>query len=267
MDQWLEQRVIEPSTSPWGSALVPVLKKDGTTRWAVDYRPLNRMTIPDSYPLSNIQENLERLAGSKIFTTLDAAQAYMTIKVNEKSKPLLAFVTPFGTYSFRRMPFGARNSGNTYSRFVELLVSKLRSPFVVMYIDDIIGHTPSLEEHLEVFENLLKMHADAGIKLRGRKTKIFREEVEYLGHLVSKDGIKMQVAFIQKVVDWPTPETTKQLSTFLGFTGCYRNYIQNYSYLTKELNAQKKNEKLDWTEVMQKKFEALKEWNLSDLTR
>ena len=132
------QRVIEPSTSPWGSALVPVLKKDGTTRWAVDYRPLNRMTIPDSYPLPNIQENLERLAGSKIFTTLDAAQAYMTIRVNEKSKPLLAFVTPFGTYSFRRMPFGARNSGNIYSRFVELLVSKMRSPFVVMYINNII---------------------------------------------------------------------------------------------------------------------------------
>ena len=259
LDQWLEQRVIEPSTSPWGSALVPVLKKDGTTRWAVDYRPLNKVTIPDSFPLPNIQENLERLAGSKIFTTLDAAQAYMTIRVNEKSKPLLAFVTPFGTYSFRRMPFGARNSGNTYSRFVEILVNELRSPFVVMYIDDIIGHTPSLDEHLEVFEKLLKMHADAGIKLRGHKTKIFREEVEYLGHLVNKDGTRMRDAFIQKVVDWPTPETTKQLSTFLGFTGYYRTYIQDYSYLTNEMNAQKKNEKLDWTEVMQKKFEALKE--------
>ena len=136
------------------------------------------------------------------------------------------------------MPVGARNSGNTYSRFVEMLVSKLRSPFVVMYIDDIIGHTPSLEEHLEVFENLLKMHADAGIKLRGHKTKIFREEVEYLGHLVNKDGIRMREAFIQKVVDWPTPETTKQLSTFLGFTGYYRNYIENYSHLTNEMNAQ-----------------------------
>ena len=135
------------------------MKKDGTTQSAVDYHSLNKMAIPDSFTLPKIQENLKRLAGYKYFTTLDAAQAYMTIRVNEKSKPLLAFVRPFGT--FRRMPFGPRNSVNSYSRFVKILVNELRSPYVVMYIDDIIGHIPSVEEHLEVFENLLKMHSDA----------------------------------------------------------------------------------------------------------
>ena len=95
------------------------------------------------------------------------------------------------------MSFGARNSGKTYPRFLELLVNEQRSPFVVMYIDNIIRHTTSLKEHMKVFEELLKMHADAGIKLKGHKTKIFRDEVEYLGHLVNKDGTRMWDAFIQ----------------------------------------------------------------------
>ena len=106
LEVWTKESVAEPVQSPWASPMVPVSKPNGKVRWCVDYRQLNKMTIADSYPLPNIQENLERLSGGKIFSTLDASQAYHTIKVAEDSKKALAFITPFGLYTFNRMPFG-----------------------------------------------------------------------------------------------------------------------------------------------------------------
>ena len=110
IDLWVREGVAEECLSPWASPMVPVAKSNGTTRWCVDYRKLNASTIADSYPLPNISENLDRLAGGTIFSTLDASQAYHTIPVAEESKKALAFITPFGLYTFCRMPFGAQNS-------------------------------------------------------------------------------------------------------------------------------------------------------------
>ena len=144
LELWKKEDVIEECESPWASALVPVLKKDKTTRWCVDYRNLNEKTVADAYPLPSISENLDQLEGSRVFSTLDAAAAFNTIPVEERSKPLLAFTTPWGLYTFSRMPFGPTNSGATYCRFVDLLISKLRSSYVMCYIDDVIIHTPDI---------------------------------------------------------------------------------------------------------------------------
>ena len=108
--------MIEESSSPWANALVPCLKKGGKTRWAVDYQPLNAVTIADSYPLPRIQDNLEQLQGVKVFRTLDAAGAYHVIPVEKKTRPLLAF---------KRLPFGVKITGSCYSCFMDTLVSRL----------------------------------------------------------------------------------------------------------------------------------------------
>ena len=142
---WEREGVVEECFSPWASPLVPVAKPNGKTRWCVDYRQLNASTVADSYPLPNISENLDRLAGAKVFSTLDASQAYQTIPVAEGSRKALAFVTPFGLYTFARMPMGARNAGATYSRFVQMCLDKLRSPYTMSYLDDIIMFTADLE--------------------------------------------------------------------------------------------------------------------------
>ena len=141
LDLWEKENVIEETESPWVSALVPALKKDGSIRWANDYWQLNSITIADAYPLPNIQDNLDKLQGSRVFSTLDAASAYHTILVEPKSHPLLAFTTPWGIYSFKRMPFGAKNAGACCSQFVELLIQKLRIPYILSYLDDVIVHT------------------------------------------------------------------------------------------------------------------------------
>ena len=255
---WIDEDIAEESESPWASAMVPVKKKGGATRWAVDYRTLNAVTIKDAYPLPNIQENLDRMQGSKIFSTLDAAGAYHTVPVAEKSRPLLAFTTPFGLFHFKRMPFGPANSGQVYSRFMQMLVDKLRSPYVVCYVDDVILATPDIQTHMKELRNLFQMHRDAGICVTAKKTFLLQSEADYLGYRVSADGIHMKQDMVQKVLDWPTPKTIKELSSFLGFASYYRSFIPQFATLTAEMSSQKRKKTLDWTEIMEAKFKELK---------
>ena len=261
METWKREDIIEESVSPWASPMVPAKKAGGAPgeiRWAIDYRTLNDATVTDSYPIPNIDEVLERLAGSKYYSALDAAAAYHTIPVEKKSRPLLAFTTPMGLYEFTKMPFGPKNSGAVYARFVDMLLQKIRSPHVVAYIDDILVFTEELENHVKQLRSVFEMHRIAGIKLRPKKTSLFTEQTKYLGFDVSKDGISMRRSFVEKILDWPRPATTKQLRTFLGFTSFYRSFIKDYSNLTNEMNGQRMGKQLDWTEEMDWKFKELK---------
>ena len=259
LDLWMREGVAEECVSPWASPMVPVGKPNGGTRWCVDYRKLNSSTVADSYPLPNISENIDRLAGGKVFSTLDASQAYHTIPVSEGSKKALAFITPFGLYTFARMPFGARNAGATYSRFVQMCLDKLRSPFTLSYLDDIIMFTTTLEEHVEELDRVLAMHSQAGIKLVPGKTFLFREEVDYLGFRVGKDGVKMKEDYVEKILNWPSPKSTKEVRSMLGFCGYYRSFIRGYARLTNEMNTMRSAKKFEWTPTMEKKFRRLKE--------
>ena len=258
MKIWQDEGVIEEAESPWASALVPAKKKGGLIRWAIDYRKLNEVTVADSYPLPSIEMNLERLAGSKVFSALDAAAAYNVIPVAKESRPLLAFITPMGLFTYKRMPFGPKNSGAVYARFIEGLLDGLKSDRVIAYLDDVLCFTKTMDEHLEVLDRVLFMHERAGIKLRPLKTKLFEERTEYLGFEVSQEGVAMQKGYIDRIMDWPVPTTVKELATFLGFVGYYRAFIREFSELTHEMNAQRKEKELKWTETMQRDFEILK---------
>ena len=138
------------------------------------------MTVADAYPLPNIMDTLDKLQGSAVFSTLDASAAYHTIPVEPRAKPLLAFITPWGLYTFNRMPFGAKNAGATYSQFVEILVGRLRSPHILSYLDDVITHTKGLEDHLVELRKVFQAHRQGGICLRPAKTFLFQAEADYL---------------------------------------------------------------------------------------
>ena len=261
LDLWIKEEVVEESNSPWASPLVPAIKKGGdkdAIRWAVDYRSINSMTVGDAFPIPSIEENLEKLQGAKYFSAIDAAAAYHTVSVNQKSRPYLAFLTPWGTYQYRKMPFGAKNAGATYSRLVELSIMKLRSKNILAYIDDIICATDDLLEHVRELEDIFRMHKEAGIKIRAEKTHLIRHEVEYLGYQVSAEGIKMKPSYVEKITKWPAPTTTKELNTWLGFCGYYRTFIPNFSKLTNEMNSMKKETKFVWNDILEEKFQLLK---------
>ena len=262
LDLWIKEEVVEESNSPWASPLVPAKKKGGdgnAIRWAVDYRMVNSMTVGDAWPIPSIEENLEKLQGARYFSAIDASAAYHTIPVNEKSRPYLAFLTPWGTYQYKKMPFGAKNAGQCYSRLVELSIMKLRSKNILAYIDDIICCTQDLLEHLKELEDIFRMHREAGIKIRAEKTHLIRPEVEYLGYDVSEEGVKMRTSYVEKITQWPTPKTVKELNCFLGFCGYYRTFIANFSKLTNEMNSMRKETKLVWNEELEKNFNLLKE--------
>ena len=189
---WTDEGVIERTSSPWASPLVPVMKKTGDIRWAVDYRALNGATVADTYPLPSIAESLERLSGAEIFSCLDAASAYNVIPVEEESREKLAFISPFGCYTYKRMPFGAKNSGACYARFIGRCLEELGSPYLIAYLDDLLIFTKRLPAHLQTLRQVLQMHRDAGIKIKASKTKLFQSKITYLGHRVSKEGIEME---------------------------------------------------------------------------
>ena len=139
LDTWLAEGVISPSKSPWASPLVPVRKKDGTIRWAVDYRRVNNQTISDAFPTPTIGDTLENLAGSHVFSSLDTAAAYHHLKLAPKSKNLTAFCCHFGLFHFNRMPFGLKQAGACYCRTMQDLVDFVDDKGVLAYLDDVLS--------------------------------------------------------------------------------------------------------------------------------
>ena len=259
MKAWRESNLIEPSLSPWASALVPVKKKGSDKlRWTVDYRALNKVTVKDSYPLHSIEGNLHKLSGSTVYSTLDSSNAFHSIAIPEQCRDYTSFVTPMGSWRFTRLPFGLANARSAYSRLVQMALDRLPPGFCLSYIDDVIIHSRTPEEHIGHLEQVVALHATCGMKLNLKKCAILREEVEYLGHLVSAKGIRMIPSYVEKILSWPLPKTGKELRSFLGFCGYYRAFIVEYAHLTAEMNKLKNQLQIEWPDEVKAKFESLK---------
>ena len=259
IDDWIEADVIEPAVSPWGFRLVPVVKKNGRIRWCVDYRQLNAMTIKDSYPLSSIAGNLEMLQGAKIFSTLDSQGAYHTLPIAKESRDKTCFVSPLGSYQFKRLPFGVSNAPSAYSRFVDMVLQRLPPGFVLGYLDDLIIHSQDMKDHLQHLEMVLQLHVDTGMKLNMAKCDLLQDEVVYLGHQISADGVRMVDEYVNRVLKWEKPTTGKQMRTFLGFIGYYRQFFPDFARLTARMNGERNTDVIKWTEEMEKDFADIKE--------
>jgi hypothetical protein len=159
LEEWEAGGIIERTQSTWAFPIVGVRKKNSdVTRWCVDYRLLNRKIVKDAYPLQSIENNLHKLQGAKIFSTLDSAGAYHSVEIHPESRECTAFITPFGQFQFARMPFGLSNAGACYSRLVSKALQFLPAPFALAYLDDIVVYSKTVEEHLEHLEQVLSLH-------------------------------------------------------------------------------------------------------------
>ena len=232
MDHWLKQDVVETSTSPWSFALIAVPKKNGKTRFCVDYRRLNEITLKDSFPLPNIEDSLSRLAHSTVFSGIDGTGAYHVVSVREEDREKTAFATPWGLYQFKRMPFGLCNAPATYCRLVARVLEGIPSSVAIPYLDDTCVHSATFPEHLQNLRRVLEAHRRAGLTLQPAKCQLFRDEIEFLGHVVSKHGISVPSRYTDIIRNWPEPTTVSDLRTFLGKLGYYRRFIKNYSART-----------------------------------
>lgn len=260
LDDWISSQIIEPSVSPWASALVPCKKKGSERlRWAIDYRAVNKLTVKDAYPLPSIENNLHKLAGSGYFSTLDSAGAFHSMKIPQEDRDYTSFVSPFGSFRFTRLPFGLANAPSAYSRLVQMALDKLPPGFAIAYIDDVLVHSKTLDDHLQHLTQVVELHVECGMKLNLKKCHLFATQVEYLGHVVTPKNIEMCPSFVERILDWPVPRNGKELRSFLGFAGYYRSFIREYGPLTNEMNAIKMKETIVWNEELDKKFNTLKQ--------
>ncbi len=267
--------VIRPSKSPYASPIVVVLKKDGSLRICVDYRKLNSCSTRDAFPLPRIEEALEALGQARFFSTLDLISGYWQVEVAEHDKHKTAFSTPMGLYEANRMPFGLQNAPSTFQRLMTCCFGDLNFESLLIYLDDIIIFSRTFEEHLERLEVVFTRLRKHGLKLKPPKCSLLRKEVQYLGHVVSAEGIHTDPEKISRVRDWKRPSNVKEVLGFVGFAGYYRRFINGYATLVAPLyrltSGDPKKKKrgvrgtsgpakpFEWSEECEKAFEALKE--------
>jgi hypothetical protein len=165
------------------------LRGPGTISWCVDFRGLNQGSIVDSHPLPNIKDNLFRLSRSCVYSTLDGAGAYHLVPIKKQDREKTAFGTPWGSYQFRRTPFGLCNAPATYCRLVQMVLQGIPYSMALPYLDDTCVHSRNLAEHFTALQTVLEAFRKAGLKLQPKKCFLFKSKVEYLGHMVSKEGI------------------------------------------------------------------------------
>ena len=259
LDKMLEKDVIEPSTSPWASPVVLVKKKDGSVRFCIDYRQLNDVTVKDAYPLPKIEENIDALKGSKWFSTLDLASGYWQVAMSEEDKEKTAFCTKYGLFQWKVMPFGLCNAPSTFERLMERVLQGLQWESAVLYLDDIIVFSGTVDDHIQRLEEVFQRLRGANLRLKPKKCHLFKEEVQFLGHVVSEKGVATDPEKTKAVQDWETPRSVKDVKAFLGFTGYYRRFIPNYADKAEPLvSLLRKNVPFQWKEAQRSSFETLK---------
>ncbi|CAF0725133.1 unnamed protein product [Brachionus calyciflorus] len=254
--EMLENGIIEPSTSPWASPVLIIPKKDGTKRFCVDYRKLNSITITENWPLPRIEDILDRLSGSIYFTTLDLKAGYWQIEMDEDSKEYTAFTTPDGHYQFMRMPFGLKNAPAQFSKLMHQIFGV--RVYVEIYLDDIIIHSKTAEDHVEHIRIAASLLRNANLKIKPSKCTWFARKTKILGHIVSGDSIEMEDEKVEAVKKRQPPKNIKQLQSFLGLCNYYRKFIKNYAEIAAPMFKLLKTDKFVWSEPEQKSFEALK---------
>eukprot|EP00731_Ephydatia_muelleri_P035359 Em0116g11a len=177
VESMLDNNVIEPSNGPWASPIVLVKKKDGSTRFCVDFRQLNSVTRKDAHPIPRIDETLDALHGACWFSTLDLASGYWQVKVAPEDREKTAFTTPYCLYQFCVMPFGLCNAPSTFQRLMELVLAGLHWSSCLVYLDDIIIYSRTVKEHLTRLEEVLERLQAAGMKLKPKKCRLLRRKL------------------------------------------------------------------------------------------
>ena len=259
VDKMLEEGQIEHSVSAWSAPTVLVTKKDGTTRFCVDYRRLNNSTKKDAFPLPRIDDSLNSLSGQSWFSTLDLASGYWQVRLSEDAKPKTAFATHSGLFQFAVMPFGLCNAPATFERLMSQVMRGLHWKRCLVYIDDILVFGHDFESALQSLELVLIRVAEYGLQLKSTKCHLFRSSVPFLGHIVGRAGLECDPSKVSAVANWIPPSTIKGVREFLGFTGYYRRFVPDYSTVAQPLvRLLGKDCKFKWTDACQDAFKALR---------
>ena len=250
---------IEPSDSPWASPVVLVTKKDGSTRFCVDYRRLNSLTVKDAYPLPRIDDSLQLLGNQQWFSTMDLASGYWQVAMSPDAQKKAAFVTNEGLFQFRVMPFGLCNAPATFERLMDRALCGMRWSRCLVYLDDVISFGKSVPEAIWRLEEVLARLSDFGLQLKAKKCTFMQTEVGFLGHIVGRSGLACDPNKLSVVRDWHEPTKLKGVCQFIGFVGYYRRFVKDFAKLADPLvSLTRKGVPFVWGRDQQNSFDSLK---------
>ena len=261
----LDAGVIQPSNSPWCNAVVLVRKKDGSLCFCIDFRKLNSLTVKDSHPLPHICETLESLTGAAHYSTFDMNSGFWQVPMDEESKQYTAFTLgSMGLYECESMPFGLCNALPTFQRLMQNCLGELNLTYCLIYLDDVIVVSKMPEEHLwrmRVVFNHLREH---GLKLKPSKCDVFKSEINYLAHHVSRKGVLPSKKNLESIAQCPPPDTYTKVKSFVGLVGHYRHFIKGFAKIAAPLydltsgDKDKKSEHVDLSPEAREAFDRLK---------
>ncbi|GJV75460.1 reverse transcriptase domain-containing protein [Tanacetum coccineum] len=255
-----EKGFIRPSHSPWGAPVLFVKKKDGAMRMCIDYRELNKLTIKNRYPLPRIDDLFDQLQGACCFSKIDLRSGYHQLRVREEDIPKTAFRTRYGHFEFTVMPFGLTNAPAIFMDLMNRVCKPYLDKFVIVFIDDILIYSKSEEEHEVHLKTILDLLKKEKLYAKNFKCEFWLKEVQFLRHVVNRDGIHMDPSKVESVKNWKIPESSTEIRSFLGLAGYYRRFIENFSKIAKPLTLlTQKNKKYVWGNEQGEAFRILKE--------
>ena len=244
---------------PWCAPIVLVKKKDGGFRKCVAYNGLNDRTERESWPLPNIEELLERMAGHSWYSACDGFAGYYSVKIRDADVAKTMFKTPFGTFAYKVMPFGLKNAPHTYSRVTAKAFGEMIGKTLEAYIDDTATYSDSFDEHLVHLKGTFEAAMKGGIKLKASKCHFCYPEIEFVGHLVGTRGIRMMPEKVERVQAWPVPKNQTELKGFLGLAGYYRRLVKEFASIAVPLNKMtSRKTPYEWGKEQQEAFVKLK---------
>ncbi|KAH7563016.1 reverse transcriptase [Bipolaris maydis] len=257
----LKKGFIRPGSGPMASPILFVKKPNGKWRLCVDFRRLNSVTRKNRYPLPLITELLDRLQGAKWFTKFDVREGFYRIRIKEGHEWMTAFKTKYGLFEYTVMPFGLTNAPATFQSVINNALHEYLGIFVTAYLDDVLVYSSGTrEEHVEHVKKVLRKLKEYKLYLQPGKCEFHTQETEFLGFIISTEGVKMNPKKIQTVQEWPKPNTVKDVQSFLGFANYYRKFIRDYSKITTPLTEITKKEiGFKWEQEHQEAFDRIKQ--------
>lgn len=257
---FLDSGILEPSKSPYGAPVLFVPKPNGRgLRLCVDYRALNNITVKNRYPISRIDDLLDAVSGSKYFTSLDLTSGYHQVLISEEDRPKTAFRTPWGHYQFKVLIEGLTNAPATFQSVMNSIFHPFLRRFVVVYLDDILIHSKTAEDHQRHVRQVLEVLRRERFYVCESKSSFANSETKFLGHIVSSEGIRPDPKKVASVQDWPVPKNVHDVRSFLGLVNYFRKFIKDFASLAVPMtNLTRAKHPWDWSERCEQSFLALK---------
>lgn len=260
LKKMLCEDVIEECESPWAAPVVLIPKPDKSFRVCIDYRKLNACTVSDKYPMPQIDDLLHLAKETLYMSTIDLKSGYWQVPVAEVDRDKTAFVTPFGLFRFKRMPFGLKNAPATFQRLINRFKTGLPGLTILCYLDDIIVLSKSFGQHLSDLQQVFQHLASYNLIANREKCSFFKNEVKFLGHVITSSGIKVNPDKVNVIVDMPEPKNVRHLKGFLQTCSWYRKFVPKFSDISRPLSElTRKSAKWIWSDIHSNAFNKLKQ--------